>query len=163
MLKHAPPAPSCLLILHPLFRPFCSEYLPLWEWAVSRRVFILACRDIELQCCVGLRETLFLQYHFTSEKSQSERCSNLPRLHIWSLIRGIRNRFLGPSLILKYPKCLPISCSFTLLDYTFCILTLFSHLTDEGTVGQRVKQQSHPASKRQREARVRHLVQQGHG
>lgn len=50
-----------------------------------------------------------------------------------------QEELLGPFLILKHP-CLPILCSFTLLDYASCILILFSHFIDKETVSQRVKQ-----------------------
>lgn len=146
ILKHCFPAP---LILYPPFPPFCSEWLPLSEWAVGRHVFVSACWDIQPQYCVSLREPLVLQYHFVSKETQDERCSDLPRLHIWALIWGTKNRIFRPFPHSHIPQCLPIPCSFTLLDYTSCILTLVSHFTDEETVSKRVKQHSHSASKRQ--------------
>lgn len=117
---------------------------------------------MESLCIVGLGETFVLQCHFTNGETKATEILGYQDYTANALLEEPRRaiRSLSHSWT---PQCLPILCSFTLLDYASCILILFSHFIDKETVSQRAKQDSHPASKKQQEASTRCPVHQGHG
>lgn len=116
-------------ILHPPLPRFCPWCLLMSEWAVNR-------------CGISVLWVLERLLFYSAILQMGK-----PRLQrFWvtkttQLIFYSRNQeeLLGPFLILKH-LCLPILCSFTLLDYASCILILFSHFIDKETVSQRAKQ-----------------------